>query len=555
MIIDGYTNKWSYFPGEIIKVFSNCDTTSDCSFGTRKKSKCFLYSFDENILDYIEYEPIEQNVDLNKNLGTDGFGYKLSFEYKIPEFFTSGIYLFDNIIPFIIKKKNVTKNDIIILIPTNTINAYNFAGGKSLYRDMTTRKYCERLRIASFHRPTIMTKKTYYNNIIIRKKKLFQYLDGILRWFLSIKIKNCAYICDFDMDNYKYYNNSRMLMIIGHSEYWSWHAKKNLNIFVQSGKNVAILSGNTMWWQIRYNTFGKQMICYKDGSDPIKSKNYYLNTTYWYTIPSKPIMKLIGSSFRYGGFGKDSTYKVPGWDGMKIVSKSSPILNGLINKDKISFLTNEGDGCEIFVIDGKYIINNIYDSYRIELVALDKVHRLTNKYNCLIAYQEKKNSGKIINVGTTNWCSMKGIGESLLIQKITFNIMDILYNNKEIFSNNYEKKFNYWKKIFDENKNKKSLSVTNNLNNSYNIPFEPVNKCCQYIFKIYGKTNPKNILINISFLDEKGNKIIKNMRYFDKNIIYVKLDHVNKIKFFNIKIPFNNKKYLLDIENISYICK
>ncbi|MGZ3610970.1 MAG: N,N-dimethylformamidase beta subunit family domain-containing protein [Ktedonobacteraceae bacterium] len=39
----------------------------------------------------------------------------------------------------------------------------------------------------------------------------------------------------------------------GKSEYWTRQARTNIDKFTASGKNLLVFSGNTMYWQTRFN--------------------------------------------------------------------------------------------------------------------------------------------------------------------------------------------------------------------------------------------------------------------------------------------------------------
>ena len=43
-----------------------------------------------------------------------------------------------------------------------------------------------------------------------------------------------------------------MMLSVGHDEYWSWGMRDRADEFVEAGGGWAILSGNTCFWQVRY---------------------------------------------------------------------------------------------------------------------------------------------------------------------------------------------------------------------------------------------------------------------------------------------------------------
>ena len=45
----------------------------------------------------------------------------------------------------------------------------------------------------------------------------------------------------------------RLVLSVGHDEYWSWGMRDALDAFVAAGGNAAIFSGNTCFWQVRFD--------------------------------------------------------------------------------------------------------------------------------------------------------------------------------------------------------------------------------------------------------------------------------------------------------------
>src|SRR5690606_5306227 len=138
--------------------------------------------------------------------------------------------------------------DALVVYPSNTANAYAESGGKSLYsREGRPGK-------VSFHRPIAV-----------------ESLSAVcLKWFSTLPDFTVGFIADSDMDLYDNIVNAKVLVIAGHSEYWTREARLNFDRFVDEGGHALILSGNTMWWQVRYTEDRSGLICHKeDALDPI----------------------------------------------------------------------------------------------------------------------------------------------------------------------------------------------------------------------------------------------------------------------------------------------
>lgn len=59
----------------------------------------------------------------------------------------------------------------------------------------------------------------------------------------------------------------KVLVINGHSEYWSEEAYRGVDDFLRAGGAVIVMSGNTMFWRVSYDEDGTAMECRKHGID------------------------------------------------------------------------------------------------------------------------------------------------------------------------------------------------------------------------------------------------------------------------------------------------
>jgi hypothetical protein len=257
-----------------------------------------------------------------------------------------------------------------------------------------------------------------------------------LEFFKWVSNFNFGYFCDFDMDNYQNYSYSDLIIVPGHSEYWSRNARENFDEFILNGNDAIILSGNNMWWQIRYENDGNVLVCYKDYDlDPIE--DLLLKTINWHRPQLEyPILSSIGCDFSNGGYGLK--YDDGGWDGYKIVLPKSPIFQGL-NLDFeqiISIPTVEYDSSPVLSTSDNGIPQvNLEHFYKYNLLGYDKAYRGPNKYGTFIIMQKTEESGIIINTASTDWCN-RGLMEkdSLIIKQITLNMISLLKSNEEVFS-------------------------------------------------------------------------------------------------------------------------
>jgi len=150
--------------------------------------------------------------------------------------------------------------------------------------------------------------------------------------------------------------NYRLVLSVGHDEYWSSPMRDNLEAFIASGGNVAFFSGNNLWWQVRSVDNGRALICWKDHErDPFyDGGDHKLLSTLWcHHLIGRPENQLTGVSFAYGGYHRFFDKYQDGPDGYTVHKPDHWIFAGtglqrgdLFGvKDKI--VGYECDGCEL----------------------------------------------------------------------------------------------------------------------------------------------------------------------------------------------------------------
>lgn len=98
----------------------------------------------------------------------------------------------------------------------------------------------------------------------------------------------------------------RLVLSIGHDEYWSSPMRDHLESFITDGGNVAFFSGNCLWWQVRSEDQGHALVCWKDAyeQDPMfeAGDHRQLSTIWRHRLIDRPENQLTGVSFAYGGY-------------------------------------------------------------------------------------------------------------------------------------------------------------------------------------------------------------------------------------------------------------
>ncbi|HLZ17131.1 MAG TPA: N,N-dimethylformamidase beta subunit family domain-containing protein [Cyclobacteriaceae bacterium] len=414
-VLSGYTDKVSYFPGDEVQVFLQSNSTLVCGLG--------FYNIRGQLMFKSNISLFPQNVSVDEPW-KKGFNFASNGRVILPSTLASGVYLIENKIPIVVK--SAAASDVTVVYPCNTINAYSNSGGKSLYGFNSTDNVAS--HTVSFLRP--MNSNGEENECI-----------KCLKWFPNLRNITINYITDLDLDDYSSIALSKVLVVTGHSEYWTRGARINFDRHVNEGKHAVVLSGNTMWWQVRYAETRDALICYKSILlDPITEPA--LKTTLW-ADPSLQfsILASIGQDFNHGGY---SLQTGNGWNGFKIFNPASPLLQGTsLNKgDILSVPSRECDGAPIagWDTDGFPVLDNsLFHFAKLELIGFDRGMRGgIETFPTFIVMQKFNTSGIIVNVGSIGWCSALGIGSSPSgnrVEMITQNAIMKLLNGDNVFSN------------------------------------------------------------------------------------------------------------------------
>lgn len=411
-ITDGYADQQSYRPGDVVTLFLNTNSPAWANLHLYDYTGRPVFEFTAHLITQTAAGP---------NAWEIGFGYQASASFLLPDL-KSGVYLIERLIPLIVKTAPAAHADVVIVYPTNTVAAYNTAGGKSMYSQP------DPAPIVSFHRPTGRTDQSAY-------------LNSFLTWFEGLDLPySFRYLADIDLEDYNELSGSKLLVVIGHSEYWTRSAREHFDQFVLDGGNALLLSGNNMWWQVRYGVDRDEMICYKRVPDP--NTDPLLRTINW-TNPflRYPVVPSIGADFLHGGFDGPGFY---------VLLPNSPVFRGVAVKsgDLISMPTVEYDGAPLLnnpVTLGEPRLDlSALGAYRAEIIgyaicdssdAAEIVTDIGNHVGTWIATQRTATSGVVINGASTNWCSKTGVNgqDSSRVRKIILNMIDILATHQSVF--------------------------------------------------------------------------------------------------------------------------
>jgi hypothetical protein len=210
-------------------------------------------------------------------------------------------------IPFVVRSPwPGTTASILVGVPDTTYEAYNFWGGRSLYTGGSGGRAIWVDPYSRFRAP---------RGFRVSFRRGFRSVDGrampngkwkvwevpLLAWLerQGITVDLCV-MSDLDRDP-SVLDGYRLFVSIGHDEYWSQAMRSRVEAHLNQGGNVAFLSGNTCYWQIRFERDGDTMVCYKRAEfDPTSTSDAAHTTVQWTESPvNNSERKLTGVSGAY----------------------------------------------------------------------------------------------------------------------------------------------------------------------------------------------------------------------------------------------------------------
>lgn len=247
----------------------------------------------------------------------------------------------------------------------------------------------------------------------------------------------------------------RLVLSVGHDEYWSSPMRDNLEAFIGNGGNVAFLSGNTAFWQVRSEENGRALACWKEYElDPFYNKgDHKLLTTIWcHHLVGRPENQLTGVSFAYGGYYNFFDQYIDGEGAYTIHRPDHWIFEGtgLAGGDRLGgsnkLIGYECDGCDFELQNGLPIptcrdgtpetfeilatapaaLTEADDSIRIVSEALYGVgtkQRLPQPGAAVMGMYTR--GGTVFTTGCTEWSNGLRGGDAA-VEQITRNLLDRL---------------------------------------------------------------------------------------------------------------------------------
>jgi len=273
---------------------------------------------------------------------------------------------------------------VLLALATDTWNAYNDWGGPNLYTGGTH---------VSFARPLARGYVVRPDAVANRNANLGPLPDpDVAKWIAYVFGADVSPWCgcagwpgwerpfvawaeaaghDIDVctntdlvDHPELLEDHPLLLSVGHDEYWTWAMRDAVDAHVAAGGNVAFLSGNTAFWQVRLEDGGDTMVAYKmtaRADDPVVGTDQeHLITSMWSDpLVGRPETAMTGVSFTRGGYARIGGATPLASGGYTVWRPEHWLLDGtdLRYGDVLgaadTIVGYECDGCALTLVDGR----------------------------------------------------------------------------------------------------------------------------------------------------------------------------------------------------------
>lgn len=188
-----------------------------------------------------------------------------------------------------------TPSRILVVAPVNTWAAYNPWGGKSSYAYNSVGSPATKI---SFDRPLAQADS----------QSPFEWEYPLVR-YLERDGDDVSYATDGDVSaNPVMLVKYHLVIVAGHSEYWSRQERNAFQAARDAGTNLMFLGANTSYQQIRYDDGGRTFDIYRTrGADPDPDAAD-ATVTFRELVPARPECSLVGVEYQGGLLG---TNEVP----------------------------------------------------------------------------------------------------------------------------------------------------------------------------------------------------------------------------------------------------
>ena len=291
----------------------------------------------------------------------------------------------------------------VLVLATSTYNAYNYWGGANAYCDVaallsrrarlpeamqgaigvlsTERPFPQMLLAPPEDVPRLINltargfqEPPFAGNAAWRKGKAVSPYDGAAGFLHKWEHAFAAwaegegialdYLADYDLETPGVLDGYAAVLLVGHSEYWTANERDEIERYVDAGGHLAIFSGNTAFWKVRYENDGRTYVCHKwrgFDADPKAKADSSVGTHLWsHRAFGRPEAAITGLSFLFGGYHRLGLCVARGAAGYTIYDEhhwalqDTDLFYGDVIGANLPFIGYENDGCRFqFGEDGR----------------------------------------------------------------------------------------------------------------------------------------------------------------------------------------------------------
>ncbi|HEY0106602.1 MAG TPA: N,N-dimethylformamidase beta subunit family domain-containing protein [Rhizomicrobium sp.] len=302
---------------------------------------------------------------------------------------------------FVCVRPGADKARMVLVLATNTLHAYNYWGGASAYCHVESLMRREKplaeamegaIGVLSTQRPfppLLLAPPPDMPRLVNLRPRGFEerswasadpgwsrahrqspydgsagYLNkwehAFTRWAEGEEKRVFDYLTDYDLDrDPAALDGYGVVVLVGHSEYWSGPQRDALENFVDRGGRLAIFSGNTAFWKVRWEDGGRTLVCHKWKGDGEAVPDAAKTHLWSHPVFARPEAQITGLSFLYGGYHRLGLCAARGQGGYTIYREKHWALAGtdlfygdVVGAD-IPLIGYENDGCPLrFDADG-----------------------------------------------------------------------------------------------------------------------------------------------------------------------------------------------------------
>lgn len=325
---------------------------------------------------------------------------------------------------------------ILLQLATNTYSAYNNWGGHSLYAG-TSRAKLQGVRV-SFERPP--------------SSQFSRWEEDFVKW-----AEGNGYTLDYAVNSDLEFHpeileHYRLVLSVGHDEYWSAPMRDHLEAFIAKGGNAAFFSANTCYWQVRSEDGGRALVGWKQNyhQDPVFHTGDFrtLSTIWSHHLIGRPENLLTGVSFNRGGYHRSNGQLMDGSGAFTVhrpdhwALAGTGLQRGSEFGGRDTIVGYECDGCELVWKDGlpyptstdgtpkDFLVlctaparNRPVDTYWYEKWDKNRPGGLDG--HAVMGLYKKPGGGTVFTVGTIDWAHGLRGGDPA-VERITKNVLDRL---------------------------------------------------------------------------------------------------------------------------------